>query len=355
MKERIKKLKEELEKAGLDAYISFHSQRYLSRTTAGKAVIVPLDGPPILICSRLEFWQAKKEAAISDVRAFSSWRSPKIAGENVYFMEPWRLIATCLKEIGALSIGYENATRDFIKKLKRVHPASYLEAQEIILNLRKIKSKEEIACLKKSAKIAMKGMRCAEESISPGRSELEIAGAIEHEMRVAGSEGTPFPTIVASGTNSWYPHATASQKKLRRGELVLVDVGAVWKGYASDMTKTFAISPNRKQQKLLNLVKVAHGAAFKKVAADVPAKDVDNAARRVLEKSGLERFLPHGCGHGIGLDIHEPPSLAPNSKDVLLNRMVITVEPGVYVKNVGGARWENMYLVLPDGCSCLTA
>ncbi|MEM3402348.1 MAG: Xaa-Pro peptidase family protein, partial [Candidatus Hadarchaeales archaeon] len=240
---RIKALKRELEKTGLDAYISFHSQRYFSLTSAGKAAIIPADGDPILICSRLEFWQAKEESAISDIRAFSSWESPKAPGENVYFMDFWKLIGLSLHEIGALSVGYENASRDFIKKLKAVHPAGYREAPEIVVNLRKIKSREEIACLEKSAKIAVRGMRCAEESIAVGRSELEIAGEIEREMRRAGSEGTPFPTIVASGKNSWHPHYTAGQKKIGRGELVVVDLGATWKGYASDMTRTFAISP----------------------------------------------------------------------------------------------------------------
>ncbi|MFN4133230.1 MAG: M24 family metallopeptidase, partial [Candidatus Hadarchaeales archaeon] len=338
----------------MDAYISFHSQRYFSLTTAGKAVIIPLDGPPILICSRLEFWQAKEESAISDIRAFSSWKSPKAPGENVCFMDLWKLIGISLKEIGALSVGYEDASRSFIKKIKTIHPASYREAPEIVMNLRKIKSREEIACLEKSAKIAVRGMRCAAESIAVGRTELEIAGEVEREMRRASSEGTPFPTIVASGRNSWHPHATAGQKKINQGELVVVDLGATWMGYASDMTRTFAISPTKKQLKLLETVKTAHDAASQKLMAGIAAKEIDATARKILQRAGLLRFLPHGCGHGVGLDIHELPSLAPNSKDILMSGMVTTVEPGAYMKNIGGARWENMFLILPEGRRCLT-
>jgi Xaa-Pro dipeptidase len=232
--------------------------------------------------------------------------------------------------------------------------ASYRELPELMLELRKVKSGREVALLRKAARIAAGGMRCAAELIEVGRSELEIAAEAERAMRKAGSEGTPFPTIVASGKNSWLPHASATRKRLRRGELVVVDLGAIHKGYASDTTRTLALAPTSKQVRLLELVKRAQAAAIARVKAGIQASTVDKAARRAVSRVGYARFCPHGMGHGVGLEIHEPPALAPDSKDILREGMVITVEPGIYVPRLGGARWEDMVLVTKGGREVLT-
>jgi Xaa-Pro aminopeptidase len=203
--------------------------------------------------------------------------------------------------------------------------------------------------------LAMKGMRCATELMEIGRTELEIAAEIEYEMRKAGSEGTPFNTIVASGKNSWIPHATATRKRLQRGELVIVDLGAIYKGYASDITRTFALEPTRKQLKLIEVVKRAQRMAFAKIKDDLKANEVDRIARRTITLAGYAKFYPHGTGHGVGLEVHEPPSLTPESKDILRRGMVLTIEPGIYVPSVGGARFEDMILVTKDGKEVLTS
>jgi len=197
-------------------------------------------------------------------------------------------------------------------------------------------------------------MKRVAELIENGRCEIEIAAEAEYAMRKAGSEGVPFNTIVASGKNSWLPHAGATNKRLRRGELIIVDLGATYKGYASDMTRTFAITPTRKQRKLLEIAKQAQKAAIKRVRAGIKAADIDRAARKVFRLAGYERFCLHGTGHGVGLDIHEPPSLSPESEDILRKGMVITVEPGIYVHKIGGARWEDMILVTAKGFKPLT-
>jgi Xaa-Pro aminopeptidase len=355
LKQHVGKLKDELVKRGLDAFLAVQNTRYLAGTTAAKVVIVPADDPPLLICSRLEFDQARRESWIRDVRAFSRWRSPMRPGERVYFCDPWQLVADCLRGLGALAVGYDRASRNFARKLRVAHEASYRELPELMLELRKIKSKEEVALLRRAAKVATKGMRCAAESIAVGRTELEIAAEVEREMRVAGSEGTPFPTIVASGGNSWLPHASATRRRLRRGELVVVDMGAIYRGYASDMTRTFALSPTKKQLTLIGLVRCAQKAAIGRVRSGVKTSDVDKAARGIISRAGYAKFFPHGTGHGVGMEIHEPPGLAPDSKDILREGMVTTVEPGIYVPRVGGARWEDMVLVINKGCELLTA
>jgi len=177
----------------------------------------------------------------------------------------------------------------------------------------------------------------------------------EREMRIAGSEGTPFPTIVASGRNSWLPHASATRKRLKRGELLVVDLGATCEGYVSDMTRTFALSPARKQLKLIEIVKRAQSSGMARVRDGMKVREVDRAARDVISRSGYAKFCPHGMGHGVGMEIHEPPGLAPDSKDILDEGMVITVEPGIYVPRLGGARWEDMVLVKARGNRILTS
>ncbi len=351
---RIKKLKRELNIHGLDAFLAIQNTRYLSSTTTGKAVIVPLDGDPVLICSRLEFEAASRESRIRDIRAYSSWRATLRRGERVSFLESWLLVAEVLKEFGTQAVGYDRAGKNLIRKIRNAHGASYKETPEIMKNLRMIKSPEELNLLRQSANIAVKGMNCANESIEPGRTELEIAAEVEYRMRKAGSEGTPFPTIVGSGKNSLLPHATATQKKLRKGELIVVDLGAIFDGYASDMTRTFSLAPTSKQSKLIQVVRNAQRAAMGKVRDGAKAVDVDTAGRAILTKSKLSKFATHGTGHGVGLEIHEPPNLAPNSRDILRKGMVITVEPGVYSPEVGGARWEDMLIVIKNGHQTLT-
>lgn len=348
-------MKDELVKRGLDAFIALQNTRYLAGTAAAKAVIVPADGAPVLICSRLELDQAKREGWIRDVRAFSRWKAPLRRGERVSFCEPWQLVADCMRELHARAVGYDRGGREFVRKLRAAHAASYRELPELMLDLRKIKSKEEVTLLRRAAKMAVNGMRCAMGSAEVGRTELEIAAEAEREMRIAGSEGTPFPTIVASGRNSWLPHASATRKRLKRGELVVIDLGATCEGYVSDMTRTFALSPTGKQLKLIEIVKRAQASGIARVRDGMKAREVDRAARAVISRSGYAKFCPHGMGHGVGMEIHEPPGLAPDSKDILRKGMVITVEPGVYVPRVGGARWEDMVLIKARETRILTS
>ncbi|MEW6592431.1 MAG: Xaa-Pro peptidase family protein [Candidatus Hadarchaeota archaeon] len=355
MKDRIRKFREKMELLGIDAFIAIHNMRYFSGSTAGKAVIIPLRGEPILLCSRLELEQARRQSWIRDARAFSSWRAPLQKGERVVFQGMNEAIAGCLKELGASSVGYDRASRDSMRRIRSFHPAGYRELPWLVLELRMVKSADELALIKKSAKIAVRGMERAAELVEPGRTEVEIAAEAEFEMRKAGSEGTSFPTIVASGRNSWLPHAQATRKRLAKGELVVVDLGAMFEGYCSDMTRTFTLSPTRRQLNLLSVVKRAQRAALSKVKPSAKAADVDGAARQVIARAGYAKFFPHGMGHGVGMEVHELPSLAPISKDILCEGMVITVEPGAYVPGVGGARWEDMVLVRKGGYSSLTS
>jgi Xaa-Pro aminopeptidase len=353
MLDRTKKLRAKLAAMGLDAFVAIKNAHYLSGTTASTAVIVSCD-EQALICSRMEFDRARRESAIKDVVAYSPHRVPLRPGEKVLFGELWLVIAERLQELNAREVGFDALRRDHLRKMRNYHDANYREMPRLIAEMRMIKSAQEIARLKKSAALASLGMKRAAELIEEGRTEREIAAEVEYEMRRAGSESIPFDTIVASGKNSWLPHAMATEKRLRDGELIVVDLGARYKGYISDMTRTFALSPTRKQLRLLDVIKRAQKAALARVRDGARASDVDAAARRVASLAGYARFYLHSTGHGVGLDVHELPNLSPKSKEILRSGVVTTVEPGAYVRGVGGARWEDMVLVTKRGRELLT-
>ena len=350
---RLRELRAELVAKELDAFVAIQNARYLSGTTAAAAVIVSMR-EPTLLCRRLEFDRAKRESVIKNIQAYFPRRVPLRRGERVYFGEFWQLLAKRLRELNAQKVGYDGLGWETLRKLRDAYKADYRELPELIIEMRKIKSKREISWLRKAAELAIKGMARAAELIEEGRSELEIAAEAEYVMRRSGSEGVPFNTIVASGKNSWLPHATVTRRRFRRGELIVVDLGAIYKGYASDMTRTFSLTTARKQLKLLNVVKRAQEAAIKRVRDGAKAARVDKAAREVIRRAGYEKFCSHGTGHGVGLDIHEAPSLAPGSEDILRRGMVLTVEPGIYVPGLGGARWEDMMIVTAKGYEILT-
>lgn len=351
---KIKELQEKLREENLGAFLATENAHYLSETRVASAVLVTEENS-LLLCNRLNLDRAKKESLIEDTRAFTNSKTPLREGEEVLFGEFHEIIPDILRKQNVTRIGFDRLKSDTLKKIREKYEADYTRNPELMWNLRKIKTKEEIEIIRKSGEIASKGMKKAAELIEPGRTELEIAAEIEYEMRNLGSEGTAFDTILASGKNSLFPHIEPTDRKLKEEELVIVDLGARWKGYKSDMTRTFAISPNSQQKKLLEITKKAQKVALNKVKSGVKAKEIDEAARRVFRKENYEKFYLHGAGHGVGLNIHEPPNLNPSSEDTLKENMIITVEPGIYIPDQGGGRFEDTIVVKNDGYEKLTS
>jgi Xaa-Pro aminopeptidase len=225
----------------------------------------------------------------------------------------------------------------------------------LIQELRKVKDQEEIALMRKAAELTSEGMRVAYETVAAGVREYEVAAEIEYAMRKQGSSGAAFETIVASGACSAYPHGGCSDRKIREGDLVVVDVGATYKFYRSDMTRTLvAGKPSEKQKQLYQIVKTAQEKAFEAVKPNAKAKDVDVAARKIIADAGYSEYFVHGLGHGVGLEVHEPPTLSPESKEVLVAGNVVTVEPGIYLVGYGGIRIEDTVFVQKNGAEKLT-
>lgn len=191
--------------------------------------------------------------------------------------------------------------------------------------------------------------------IQPGMTEKQVALMIRRMLRKKGAEGHSFDIIVASGRRSSFPHGYATKKKIRKNEIVMLDFGAVYKGWKSDITRTVHLGKfTGFQKKVYNLVLKAHLKAARAVADGVPVKVIDKKVRSEFKKHGLEKYFCHSTGHGIGRHVHEPPRISFKSDEVLRQGMVVTIEPGLYFKKWGGIRIEDMILVTKDGHEMLT-
>jgi Xaa-Pro aminopeptidase len=218
-----------------------------------------------------------------------------------------------------------------------------------------IKSDTEKALIRQSVETNSRAFEQAVSHVREGMPEQELAATLEYRMRRLGAEKPAFETIVAGGARSALPHAQPTADPLRRGGLVVVDMGALQEGYASDMTRMlFLGAPTPKVKRMYRAVLEAQLSAIDAVRAGVSTAQVDRAARRVLKAAGLDRAFVHSTGHGLGLEIHEPPRLAKTDKGRLRAGMAITIEPGVYLENFGGIRIEDTVFVTPTGCEIVT-
>ena len=220
---------------------------------------------------------------------------------------------------------------------------------------RMVKDADEIARIEAAQEITDAAFEHVVRSIAPGVSEADLALEIEIFMRRSGAEGVAFPTIVASGPNSSKPHAGVTARLLADGDLVKMDFGALVGGYRADMTRTVVLgAASARQRAMHDAVREANEAAIAACRAGVTGPQLHGVAVEVLERHGMADRFGHGLGHGVGLDVHEGPSIGPRSKDVLAAGMVVTIEPGVYEPGFGGVRIEDLVVVEEGGCRVLT-
>ncbi len=222
--------------------------------------------------------------------------------------------------------------------------------------LRRVKDPGELERLQVAAAIADEALARVLHLLVPGVTEATLASALDHQMRELGASDRSFETIVASGPNSAMPHARPSARQIQPGELVVIDFGAIFDGYCSDMTRTFCIGEpsSRVLEAVVEVVANAQLAGVSAVVAGVEAAEVDRACREVVAAAGWDTSFMHGTGHGVGLEVHEAPSVGPRSTDKLDESCVVTVEPGVYLPGHGGARIEDTVVVTSHGCRVLT-
>lgn len=227
--------------------------------------------------------------------------------------------------------------------------------EENVLNpavndLRTIKTDFEIKKMKTAQEISEYALGEVLKEIKIGITEKEIAAKLDYLMKKNGAIGQAFETIVLSGKNSSLPHGVPSNKKIEPGDFVLIDMGANFEGYCSDMTRTIAVKSVTKEQKeVYDIVLKAQEKALSFLRADVKAKDIDKVARDIIDETKYKGKFGHALGHAVGLDIHERPTLSIKSDQILKESMVVTVEPGIYIENKFGIRIEDMVLVKKDG------
>ena len=267
-------------------------------------------------------------------------------------------VLAAIRRAGLRRIGYEPArmTCEAFESLKARLPmqAALEPVRGWIEELRMVKSAEEIERIRRSVQTNSRAFEQAAARVRAGMKESELAAELEYRMRRLGAEKPSFDTIVAGGARSALPHAQPTEARLEKG-LVVVDMGALQDGYCSDMTRTLFLGrPDAKVKRAYKAVLEAQLAAIDSVRAGVGSAQVDRVARRVLKGYGLDQAFVHSTGHGLGLEIHEPPRLGKRDKTKLAAGMAITIEPGVYLEGFGGIRIEDTVVVTDHGCEILT-
>jgi Xaa-Pro aminopeptidase len=235
-----------------------------------------------------------------------------------------------------------------------IRPAKSVVAADLISSLRMRKGAMEIEALAQAAALTDQALLAGAAACRPGVSEREVAQAIATYYQAHGAESVDF-TIVAAGPNSAFPHHETGERRLQTGDTVILDIGAALAGYKSDITRVVYLGqPSAEVEAVYRAVQEANRRGREAVMAGVQASQVDRAARQAIEEAGYGPLFPHRTGHGLGLEIHEPPWITSESDTVLEPGMVFSVEPGVYLPGKFGIRIEDIVVVTEDGCRCLT-
>lgn len=258
-------------------------------------------------------------------------------------------IHVLMLEGSAFTINDVNAVEDILK-LTHTSTIKNDELDKIIARMRIVKEKEEIEKMKTAQKLTEEAYLDTLKLIKEGVTERELALHLEMHMRKNGARGVAFDLIVISGEKTSMPHGVPSDNKIKNGDFIAFDIGADFDGYKSDMTRTVALGEVSDYQiKVYETVQKAQQAALDAIKDGVPCGKVDDAARSIINNAGFEGTFGHATGHGVGLDIHEKPSVSPKSQFVLHSGMVITAEPGIYLAGQFGVRIEDMVLVTKSG------
>jgi Xaa-Pro aminopeptidase len=255
-------------------------------------------------------------------------------------------------------IGFEESVpyKQYHTWCKNLGSVELIESTPLIAGPRQIKSAGEQRWMVEAQRTVERSLERVLQKCRPGATERELARDLLHAFEEEGAEGPSFEPIVASGPNSALPHVRPTDRKICAGDFVIFDLGVFVDGYASDMTRTVVVGrPTDRQRKIYGIVLEAQRRAIAKVRNGVAAKDVDAAARSWIEKKGYGKRFGHGTGHGVGLEIHEGPSVRATSEDALRTGMVVTIEPGIYIPGWGGVRIEDMVAVTRTGCKVLSS
>jgi Xaa-Pro aminopeptidase len=323
--------------------------RYLTGFTGSAALLVVLRDDALLVSDGRYRDQAATEVSATQAPVRVEIGQP--AGQAEAVEQAAKRVRRLGLEAGDVSWSTQ------LRLAAALAPATTLVAvPRAVETLRAVKDEGELVRIECAADIADVAFAQVKELLAEAPTEEEFAIALDFEMRRRGADGIAFESIVASGPNGALPHARPSGRRIDDGELVVVDFGAIVDGYRSDMTRTVSVGAPRPDElrELLEAVMVAQRAGIRTVRAGVTGGEVDAACRESLASVGLAQAFLHGTGHGVGLEVHEAPSVSQDSPDILEEGAVVTVEPGAYLYSTGGARIEDTLVVTATGARLLT-
>jgi Xaa-Pro aminopeptidase len=266
----------------------------------------------------------------------------------------WAGLWQQLPQLANLEVaGFESAHllhRDFQRLLEAGARWQWRPTVDLVETLRERKDPGELSLIEAANGIATRALDRAMREVKAGMSELAVAGVLEKALRDEGSEGFPFPSIVASGPRSALPHARSSSRRIESGDFLLLDFGAEFNGYCADVTRTFVVGrAGTEQREIYDIVRAANESAARRVRAGMTGRDADAIARDYIEQRGYGDLFGHSLGHGLGLEVHEAPRLAKSAEGALAEGAVVTIEPGIYRPGWGGVRIEDDVFLGPGG------
>ena len=344
---RQKQFQQTLVDEELDGFVTTHAAnlRYLCGYTGSNGLLLFLAGRRMFFTDGRYTQQAHDE--VKGARVVIA-RGPL-----------WPAAAKVICKLRSAAVGFESDLTTVAAAAqmgKLVHRRiEWKPTSGLIMRQRIIKDADELKLIREAVKLGARVYQRAQKLIRPGTREVEVAGNLEFAARRAGADGMSFETIVAGGKRGALPHGRASVQPIPRRGFVVVDSGVILRGYCSDMTRTVHVGQvGRVERAWYEAVLEAQLVGVGTVRPGITAAEVDEATRSVLRKSKLDRYFTHSTGHGVGLEIHEPPRLGKNQSERLAPGMVITIEPGIYIPGKGGIRIEDMVVVTKSGCEVLT-
>lgn len=342
---KIERLREQFSDLGIEALLITNpmNRRYMTNFTGTAGVVLITEKQACFITDFRYVEQAKKQAVGFEIIQHNG----SIAEE----------VGRLSREWGITKLGFEenHLTVAALKGYEQRVDASFIPVSDAVEKIRLIKTEDEIKILKVAADIADAAFKHILEYIRPGKTELEVSNELEFFMRKIGATSSSFDTIVASGVRSALPHGVATDKVIERGDLVTLDFGALYNGYVSDITRTVAVGePKEELKKIYGIVLEAQMRGVDQIGPGMTGKQADAITRDYITEQGYGEYFGHSTGHGIGLEVHEGPALSMKSDTLLEPGMVVTVEPGIYLPNLGGVRIEDDVLITEDGNELLT-
>ena len=344
--EKVNKVIQKIQKENLDGFLfsSFPNVFYLSgfKSSNAYAIITP--------SSKIFF---------TDARYYEGAKEKLEGWEVILLKEGLKQLVDFIKEQNFSLLGFEKDkwTLSFYEKIAVKNDLDkILKGYEGFLNdIRMVKTEEEIKIIREAVERTDKVFEKILPKIKSAKTELDVRRMIIDEIFKQGGTGESFPAIVASGKASAIPHWETSNNPIQWNQPLLIDMGMVYKGYCSDFTRTVMLGEvDKKIEKIYQIVKEAHLAATDAVKAGVKVKEIDLAARKVIESYGYGDYFIHSTGHGIGIEIHEEPRISKNNEDILKENTVFTIEPGIYLPGIGGVRLENVVVARKEGAQVLT-